>query len=313
MKKIFFFSVVAWLFSCTEYEKIEDFPIETPKLVANSIFKEGEPFIFSISRSLSVLDNAQLTHIPDAKVILYRDQIAVDTINGANMDIYYRSQIIPEKDYQYHISVSHPRYDPIFSFHEKLPPPVVITDFQCFLIDSVTIIGGWWGSSGSDTIITSYVLDCSLTIHDQGVTESFYSIGIEKWDSLRYSLSGEKWGRTNSHLLRSDDPAVINNTGVGTSNMLTDRLFLNNDLFTGQQYTFNFTIDDRSWSTTLHREYNLIILAYSRSSYMYARSRNFGMLFLTSPFDEPSSVYSNIKGGYGIFAGIDMEIIPLGR
>jgi hypothetical protein len=131
MKKLLFVITITSLLACTKYESIENFPIESPRLVANSLFTEGEPFLFRVSRSLSVLDNAQLNHVTDARVVLFRDQIAVDTIQGANEGDFYLSQIIPERGTEYHIQVSHAGYDPIISIREKLPAPIILKDLQC--------------------------------------------------------------------------------------------------------------------------------------------------------------------------------------
>lgn len=314
MKKLLALLVVTSMLSCTYYEKIEDFPIETPRLVVNEIFTEGEPFVFRVSRSLSVLDNAALNHVTDAQLILYRNQVAIDTIKGANDEDYYRSNIIPERGYDYHVSVSHKGYDDIFSQREKLPAPITIQEFSCVLIDSVTRVYERWNSNKVDTLVASYVLDCSLTLLDQGETENIYSLGMLKYDSLNIPYGGQEgWVQRGAYILMSDDPSLVNNTGIGSDRIKMDRLFFKNDLFAGKEYTFNFTVEDTDWGTTLHREYTLLFYSYSHSSYMYARSRNFGRLWQSTPFDEPNSVYTNIEGGYGIFAGIEGELIPLRR
>jgi hypothetical protein len=179
------------------------------------------------------------------------------------------------------------------------------------LIDSVTSTNGW---GRPDTVVTSYILDCTLTIVDQGFSDNIYALSVEKWDSIRdYYGPDLKWDRTGAYFLKSYDPALINNSGIGSHDILRDRLFFDNRSFAGSEYSFSFTLSDNmNWGTSLHREYNLIIHSFSHSSYMYARSRNMGG-YVSSPFDEPNRVFTNMQGGYGIFAGVRFIEIPLLR
>jgi hypothetical protein len=314
MRTTIFLLAVLLLATCTKYEKIEDFPIEQPRLVVNSLFNHGEPFQFRISRSLSVLDNARLTQIAGAKIILYRDNIAVDTLNGADDDENYVSDIIAERNKEYSIKVSYPKYDPVGSNIEKLPPALMIKDFSFTLLDSLSFMYHGFSQTGHDTIITNYRLDCSITIHDDPGQGNVYSVSVIKFDSAGYyyydpSQGSSRWLESKPYILLSDDPSLISSSGVGSSGIYQNQLFLSDDLFNGQEYKFRFTLHDHVW-TTHARKYYIVVRSYSPSSYFYARSRGDNLDF-ASPFDEPAKVYSNIKGGYGIFAGFEKVKIPV--
>ncbi len=65
MKRILFFIfiVILFLLACEKTEDIVDFPIKTPELVVNAMFTPGTNFEFQVSKSLSVLDNADLGNL----------------------------------------------------------------------------------------------------------------------------------------------------------------------------------------------------------------------------------------------------------
>ncbi|MFN3556803.1 MAG: DUF4249 family protein [Bacteroidales bacterium] len=314
MKKAIIYIIVLFALACTKFEKIEDFPIEPPALVANALFKEGEPFHFRISRSLSILDNAQIGPVKDAQLILFRNQQPIDTLTGANEQGTYLSIFQPERDHQYHIKVSHPRYPTIVSGFEKLPAPMIVNNFNCHLLDSVVEVYNYWSSNKADTLITNYRLECTLNLRDLGITENIYSLSVVLHDSVyNYSSRQYEWRKRSAWVLLSDDTSLLNHTGIGNDQLYSDKLFFSNHLFPGEDYSLNFTLHDNNWGNTLAREYTLLVHSYSNSSYLYARSLNFGTVGFSSPFVEPTRIFTNIENGYGIFAGIDMVTIPVRR
>ena len=56
------------LTSCETTEKIDDFPLRPSKMVVNSFFTEGTDMKIQVSKSLSVLDNADLKLIDSATI-----------------------------------------------------------------------------------------------------------------------------------------------------------------------------------------------------------------------------------------------------
>jgi hypothetical protein len=295
-------SLMLALVACTKIEKIENFPIEEPRLVVNALFTKGEPFYFHVSRSLSVLDNAPLKPISDATIILYRDQLAVDTLKQG-YDGYYFSAIAPEQNKGYSIKVFHPRYDTIQSVVEMLPEPVVIKGLTKTVIDSVAYVYQYYDNSGRvDTIINTFIFDCVITLQDHPSPGSVYGVAVVKYDSTYWHYEGNYWVKTNPPVM-SEDPALVADSRVGYSGVYSTQLYFSDDLFNGQEYRFKFTVEDYGW-TTKWRKYYVIVYNFTPSSYFYARSRGESPDFY-SPFDEPSRIFSNIQRGYGIFAGYE--------
>jgi hypothetical protein len=94
MKNISLFIVIVLIisnlhFSCTKVEDIVDFPIKDPKLTLNCYFHPDSVWAFSVSRSLSVIDNANLSMVTDATVKLYENNNLLATLTSAAADQRY--------------------------------------------------------------------------------------------------------------------------------------------------------------------------------------------------------------------------------
>jgi hypothetical protein len=301
MRQIILLSLILLAGACTKIEKIENFPIEEPRLVVNSLFTKEEPFHFRVSRSLSVLDNASLTPLSDANIVLYSNNTAIDTLRNGEAGNFY-STLTPEYGIAYSLKVSHPRYGVISSEVEQLPPVLEIRGISATVIDSTTYTWPRYDSGVVDTIIDNYILDCVVRMQDQTGLGNVYAISVIKYDSTMYYSSNREWVKSNVSVL-SDDQAQITTSRVGYSGVFSSKLYFSDEIFDGQEYGFRFTIEDYGW-TSKWREYYLIVYSFSPSSYFYDRSLGESTAFY-SPFDEPTRIFSNMTGGYGIFAGYE--------
>jgi hypothetical protein len=301
MRHIITISLILLAGACTKIEKIENFPIEEPRLVVNSLFTKDEPFHFRVSRSLSVLDNASLTPLSDASIVLFSNNTAIDTLKNGEIGNYY-STLTPEYGKTYSLTVSHSRYGDITSKPEQLPAALEIKGISATVIDSTTYIWQRYDSGVVDTIIDNYILDCVVRMQDQTGLGNVYAISVIKYDSTMYYSSNREWVRTYVSIF-SDDQSQITTSRVGYSGVNSSKLYFSDEIFDGQEYGFRFTIDDYGW-TSKWREYYLIVYSFSPSSYFYDRSLGESADF-SSPFDEPSRIFSNMTGGYGIFAGYE--------
>ena len=107
--------------SCETTEKIDDFPLRPSKLVVNSFFSADSLWEIQVSKSLSVLDNADLLKVNNASIDIYKNSELIDTIRGPGTDGWYRSGLyLPEAGENYSIEVSTPDF-PISSMQRMLP------------------------------------------------------------------------------------------------------------------------------------------------------------------------------------------------
>jgi hypothetical protein len=111
-----------------------------------------------------VLDNASLTPLSDASIVLYSNNAAIDTLKNGEAGNFY-STLTPEYGKAYSLKVSHPRYGAITSDIEQLPAALEIGEISATVIDSTTYT--WHATIGTvDTITYGYIIDCVVKLQD---------------------------------------------------------------------------------------------------------------------------------------------------
>lgn len=306
MRNILVFFVLILAGSCTKYEKIEDFPIEQPKLVANCLFSSMEPFKVDVSHSLSVLDNAEIKLVNGAGVILIEDGKIIDTLLQSDEDQMYYSDFIPKAGKKYKLEVSHKDYESIMTNEEMLPPAISFSVLAFNPIDSLLF------AYEEDTMIYSFNADVTFELSDISGIGNIYSIQLFCLDSVYsgYLHNDEmEWQKQSNYVIEINDPAVIENADAGFTGRPRQTVFLSDALFDGQKRKFTFRMTEYSMAHT-YRQYFLHINSYTPSSFYYMRSLG-EYSYGTSPFDEPSRIFTNIKNGYGIFSGLEQKEIRI--
>lgn len=294
---------MAFSVSCEKSERIDDFPLIDPTLVVNGFFTADSMFTFSVSRSLSVLDNAELKLINDAKAILYEDGIAIDSLNGANAGNEFISQYSPIPGKSYHLTVSHPDYDTLMSWDEFLPQKGINLHASSIITDSST----WSIWLTPDTIRYGYAeFQCELNFDDPAGEPNYYVLRLLQIDTIDQHYDE---GVYYNERLQSTDPAIDDESSIFASDYINSMLFFTDESFNGKNYTIKFSAFD--WDFALHRQYVIELYSMSRSAYLYLRTREAFFNSRNDPFAEPVQVFNNVEGGYGIFAGYQMAVTPM--
>ena len=154
MKKYnFLIFTLSLFFSCENMETVVDLeiPESQPVLVLNSLLDTDRPIQVLISHSVGAFSQNIPTCINDADVVLYENNIFLDTLK-INLDStmyhyfyhdggfdsipmhYYESNTIPNKDSNYRIDASHVNY-PSISATTYIPNDIEIYEVQ---IDTLT-------------------------------------------------------------------------------------------------------------------------------------------------------------------------------
>ncbi len=306
VKPILVLGLIALLFpACEKTEQIDDFPIVTPGLVLNNIFQAEDSLKFKISRSLSVLDNAELSNVPDAKLSVFEDGVLVDQIDSANQYGIFESKIVPEQGKSYRAKVDHPKYKSIETSLEKLPLGPGSVEIASFRITDSISGYGWEEQSFID--IKAKV---DLRLKDSGEESSYYAVRAFVVDSVNYE-TGENFGDHEFvtdlvYTLKSSDPA-LEEIDASMNDYGTDILFFNDDVFNGKEYDFKFSLQAYNFQPTAYLKIELYTM--SETAYKYYKSARIYYDSNGDPFSEPVRPFTNIKNGYGIFAGIHKEAI----
>jgi len=293
------FSTLIALFSCETTEKIDDFPLRPAKLVVNSFFTEGREMKIQVSKSLSVLDNADLKLIDDAEIKIYRGTELINSIEGADPDgLYTADGLIPEADVGYRIEVLSPGFERAAGASSNVPRAVKIEDVS-YVISESTIYEGTnsYGYYYGGTIKGSM----NVFLKDPPERDNYYYLSAVYYDTVYQSPDSLEFEIRMRHLSLSSDDGAISKDG---SVMIG--LFFTDDIFNGQNYSLKVDFEDGRGKRG--RVYHLELVSFSKAAYLYRITNNEFQKSRNDPFSEPVQVYSNIENGYGIFAGYSVDV-----
>jgi len=274
------FAILTSFQSCRKVIEI-DLPPADSKVVVNSFFTDGSPIKVHLSKSIGVLDNI-IPECNNATVILLINNVKTDTLYPDNG--YYYSHVPAERGKNYSLIVHVPDMDSVFC-EDIIPEKTILQN--CICTDSVLI-------DGDGFIINELKLD-----FQDPVGPSFYEVELFAKDTANPNNMAGLWLKNNT------DP-VITSTGLLDYNPKT--LVFSDKMFDGNHCSLKiyFAYD---------RYPNIILKLFFRSvseSYYKYKERQMAYLFslendIFSGMSEPINLYSNIKGGYGIFAGYSSD------
>jgi hypothetical protein len=292
--------------SCETTEKIDDFPLRPSKLVVNSYFSADSSWAIQVSKSLSVLDNADLQMVNNASIDIFKNDELIDTIRGAGTEGWYHSDLLPEAGKHYSINVTTPDFSNIISAEDIAPEPVPISKVSFTLKDSSFYYSHHQGFIGEEYFSPVYGRvegTFNITISDPAATENYYQLSLHSYNPYYdYEDSTIAYTEKRQISFTTNDPVA----GDDDSNdaYRSDLLF-SDDFFNGQNYQLKITIMD--WDATLDKEYIIELLSLNKAGYLYRRSVEDYRNSKGDPFSEPVLIYSNIENGFGIFAGYAVD------
>ncbi len=278
---------IAVSFSCSREIEI-DFPVHDSKPVVNSFIGTDSLIKVHVKTSVPVLDPD--TVFPDnASVLLFKDGLPVDTLGFSGNR--YISAYRGESGGQHKVSVLIPGYDTV-SATTTVPQKVKIKNIvhdHDILIDQDRI----------------HYSQLRFTIEDTDPADNYYEFDIIE----RYSSGWSSENTTNGFTWVDNnvDP-VLEDEGLLGCNpptfVFTDRLF------NGSDYTMTVNYTSPNNDTKV---YDVILIFNSVSSDYYYYKRKLAIykgaldseIFFGGP--GPVEMYSNINGGYGIFASYTSE------
>lgn len=273
----FFIYISAAVLLLTSCEKYIDFDTEVtePKLVVNGVINPDSAFDIHISRSLSVIDNADLTIVEDATVTILDQNGAIYEILAYEYDGHYKGVLSPVHDEAYSIEVSAPEYETVTA-STAIPSLVDLSNVDTLGVEDV---------NGYEE------LELTITFQDIPNESNYYMLEVYAADIV----GGQIY--LNPMYIRSDDVAL------GLEDY-TDQVVFSDELFDGDERTVVIYVEDtRAWDDFIEVRMTSItqeLERYVRSHTAY--ERNFG-----NPFSQPVQVFSNIEGGFGIFTGYQVS------
>ena len=273
------FAILTSFQSCRKVIEI-DLPPADSKVVVNSFFTDGNPIKVHLSKSIGVLDNI-IPECNNATIILLINNVKTDTLYPDNG--YYYSHVLAERGKNYSLIVHVPDMDSVFC-EDIIPEKTILQNYIC--TDSVLI-------DEDGFIINELKLD-----FQDPAGPSFYEVELSPKDTVNNYITG-LWFKKNT------DP-VITSTGLLDYNPKT--LIFSDKMFDGKHCSLKiyFAYD---WEPNFRLK--LFFRSVSESYYKY-KEKQFAYLFsldadIFTGMREPINLYSNITGGYGIFAAYSSD------
>jgi hypothetical protein len=287
MKKIVFIALIA--ISASSCGKLTegvvrniDLPPHTPTLVGTLFADNSDTSLYAvISQTRGLLDSNASKLLPDAIINLYKNTVLQYSWNNQDAQTgYYPLHLgdtLGSYDGTYTFEVLHPDFDAITAA-DQFPPSAIITESilnkgagQVFSFETDEIIVKLDDISGVDQ---HYLFSCMERSADFGVSQDTSWKRVELYtDDQRATQVGD------------GDAILLSENGIDADLQISLAPFSFLGSSTQEEYEYRLSVK------TLSNEG----LNYYRSISSYQNAQN-------NPFSEPVVIYSNVEGGYGVFA-----------
>lgn len=306
MKKLLFIFLV--FVSCETVIDLE-IPKHESVLVLNGILSTDSIIRVSLSNSVGAFENNQINSINDAVVLIYENNILLDTMSvigpdtlwidgqGFNNNIfYYELDYYPQTGFDYRIEVKHDNYNDI-SASTTIPDDINI--FNVSTLDN-----------SLDTNFLEATLNFSF--NDDPNKKDYYRISLYVTSSYYYDAYYDDWilisggGKRYQVDFASNDPSFPSYIPWEGYTFYGDDVLFTDELFDGAQKDISLDFDFKlGFVDSLF----LNLISYSQGAYEYFESvqsqNNIGFL---GPFGgEPIPVYTNVQNGLGILASYNLQ------
>lgn len=296
MKKIFLIPLILpallYLSAC---EKTVDLnvPAEDPKLVVHAYLNPDSTFKVQLNKSVYILeDRQQSRNVLDATIEVFEEGKSLGKMESNQNGWYELKDLKPKPGLNYRIEASRPGMETVVA-NERALVPVSVYDV------SVDTIGT--GGHGNTEIEISFYLQDEPGEHFY-ISRGYYNAMIKTVNTY----TGEEYLHAyNSPVSQPvGDPALESFCYNGCFSILRDTFFdgkAHKVRLRGSLPIFegDFELLEESLSVQL---YNV-----SRSYYLYQASLEQNRQSRYDPFAEPTSMYTNIQGGYGVLGAVSIS------
>ncbi len=282
----------AGLISC---EKVIDIsvPDKERKIVVNGLISPEKPVRINLSKSLSILDIDSIIAIKGSNVNLFHGNDLIGKLLEDSGGFYSLSGFIPEVGESYRLTAAVNGMQSIEA--EAVLPPVV----PLISADTATLTTQWG----------SQELRVTLKFQDPAGDKNIYGFGVavtvKEFDYATMTYTGHKVTR-NSYLYKSSQGPVKDEF-----HNFEGKLYCDDLLFNGLTKSVEFGVSDYSFFESDTVWLTVKMEQIDPSYYLYAISNEEYQNAHGNPFSEPVQVFTNVKGGYGVFAGSSVVNFPL--
>ncbi|RYU93768.1 DUF4249 domain-containing protein [Emticicia agri] len=294
MKKIILFLLILLFNGCKEREITIPLPYEGDKMVVYAILSPSEIVKVLVSKTYPPTGKEIYTEgINNAEVLLYENTILIENLTYTANGIYTSaSNFKPKAGFSYSLKVNSPTLPSITTGEEVIPALPVIESYQ---FDEKMESNLNKGKPAKKFF---------LTLKDNNSGSDFFSVSLFAVRDIR---KAELTAFAIEQASGTDSPCFF---------QYSQQLMMSDICFQGSIYHFKrgYELDPIFLKRNLGGEdidkVEGQIRTLSKSYYEYSRTR-YTAFELERAFSPPYPRYSNIKGGYGIFAAYNETVLEL--
>ena len=274
--KIIRYIVFLFLFvACDEKELSINLDKHENKLVVNSFFTSSDSISINLSKSIPVQDDDVINFIDNADVYLYCQNELVNTMNYLGKGVYsLNTQVVCGKEYS--LSVDAVGYKSVSTSNIIPDKPLVL------FVDTIHI--------------SKVYLYCELAFKNDVTSPGYYLLEAE----AKYPvLNSDSVLSNHIEIINSD--MIVENGDIETE---LERIVFSTELLYEPVYDLGFVLNKRKLLITGKDNSNTVYIHFKKITeeyYLYVKS------YYASK-SKQDEIYSNVKNGYGIFAGFNTVV-----
>lgn len=285
---------MVFMVACEKTEKVEDYPIHKSKLVANCMFIPDTCFIFSLSKSLSPIDNApfRIMNSPSSFIKIFENNILFDSF-GFNTDAgRYEGNPNrkPSVGNTYRFECTYPGY-PRISAEDYLPPKPDIQSHNIY----TSILRVF--NVDDSMIICSYNTNLNLNLNPNILSKYLIIKIVPEMNRNYYNLY-----IGNVKDLFSENEFLYS--------FSQEQIFISNEAGIKKialQWEIPYGYLRKNG---ISHKYKLEVFSCSKANFEYRKRMALQSDNNDDPFAEPIPITNNINNGYGIFGGFNHMFYP---
>jgi hypothetical protein len=311
MKSQVHWAIILFLASCQKEEiKVPD---TGRKIVINGIITTDSLINLNLSRSLYITDPGLVEEslLNNAQARVYENNALIDSLQyggdiyiNLGLDIYvpsnYRSKAgFPLPGHEYEIRVNSPGL-PEASARVLIPDMVSIDHVDTSLVKLQGTFQEW------ESNVRLY---CDIAFTDPENEKNYYLLYVYRKPPFS--------SNTSNMVFSCQDPIVEENLNHGT---MMEGVAFSDKSINGQHHLLRVTLNGKDIGEPFYdddfRESHLKIIYFrlyniTEAYYQYIQTLNLFLINYNNPLGEPTQVYSNIDGGYGILGGAAVSVDSL--
>ena len=314
MKYLLFFAFSFLLIACSKEISIE-IPQPPPKLVINSLFSPDSMWVVAISRNAAPdWDSAYTPIVADANVDLCENDILLGKMsyigNGK-----YSLPLYPKIGKKYTIKVSAPNFAEMAEATDSIP---IFADSLSASLDTNTL--RTYIDQNAESVLLNPL---NIYIKDNPNTKNYYRFKAIFYDSCFCQVNSVN-GINSLHNDAMDFPIYNDDPYTEKMNPNIFSVYSDDNHFNGQVYNFrlyaatgdylkfsnygtgfavNTITGEITYAENVYVELYTDVYSLSEAYYRFSLDYYKQSYNISDPSATYLNAYSNVKGGYGLFAG----------